>query len=100
MTREESIKIIKSIKRFIYQPEWNAALNIAIEALQEPERKWILVSERLPECEGIYLITSKVFDKAEVQYVFYQKNIEMFICNGTAIAWQPLPEPYKAGEQE
>ena len=31
------------------------ALEMGVEALQEPERKWIPVSERLPEEEGKYL---------------------------------------------
>lgn len=57
MTREEAIKIIKSIKRFIYQPEWNAALNIAIVALREPEHKcgrWIKYGYKwkCSECDG------------------------------------------------
>lgn len=56
---------------------------------------WIPCSERFPENEGMYLITSKVLDKTEIQYVFYQPNIGMFICNGTPLAWMPLPEPYR-----
>lgn len=55
---------------------------------------WIPCNERLPEEEGMYLITSKVFGKTEVQYVFFQKNIDLFICNGIPTAWKPLPEPY------
>lgn len=60
--------------------------------------EWISVKDRLPENEGMYLITSKVLDRTEVQYAFYQKNIGMFICNGKAIAWMPLPEPYKGDD--
>lgn len=55
---------------------------------------WIPCKERLPEEEGMYLITSKVLDKTEVQYVFFQKNMDLFICNGIPTAWKPLPEPY------
>lgn len=55
---------------------------------------WIPCKERLPEDDGMYLITSKVLDKTEVQYVFFQKNMDLFICNGIPTAWQPLPEPY------
>lgn len=54
---------------------------------------WIACKERLPEDEGMYLITAKVLEKIEIQYVFFQKNMDLFICNGIAIAWQPLPEP-------
>lgn len=56
--------------------------------------RWIACKERLPEDEGMYLITAKVLEKIEIQYVFFQKNMDLFICNGIAIAWKPLPEPY------
>ena len=60
--------------------------------------RWIPCSERLPEEEGMYLITSNLFGSLEVQYVFYSENVQMFVCNGTPVAWMPLPEPYKAGD--
>lgn len=59
---------------------------------------WIPCSERLPKEEGMYLITSNLFGSLEVQYVFYSENVQMFVCNGTPVAWMPLPEPYKAGD--
>lgn len=62
---------------------------------QSPIGEWIPCSERLPDSEGMYLITSKVLKKEEVQYSWFQKDVKMFICNGIAIAWMPLPEPYK-----
>ena len=37
MTREEAIENIKFLKQFVVGREWNEALNMAIEALQEPE---------------------------------------------------------------
>lgn len=58
--------------------------------------RWIPVSERLPEEEGDYLI----------QPYRYQITIDHFVngkfCfyNGDVTAWQPLPEPYKKGDQE
>lgn len=39
MTREEAIKSIELLNQFVVGREWNIALNMAIEALQEPERK-------------------------------------------------------------
>lgn len=63
-------------------------------------KQWIPVSERLPESEGIYLITTKIIDKKEVVYAFYSKDLRGFVCNGNAIAWQPLPEPYQGGREE
>lgn len=137
MTREEAIENIKSLKQFVVGREWNAALNIAIEALQEPERKWIPVSERLPECENkygwvscivsvirshyptsTYDICDSPYDENIVMHANYhvsQKiwhlesdeqlnalmDIEDAPLNGDyVIAWQQLPEPYKAGEKE
>lgn len=60
--------------------------------------RWIPCSERLPKEEGMYLITSNLFGSLEVQYVFYSENVQMFVCNGTPVAWMPLPSPYKAGD--
>lgn len=56
---------------------------------------WIPVSERLPESEGVYLVTTKIINKKEVVYAFYSQYLRGFVCNGNAIAWQPLPEPYQ-----
>ena len=60
--------------------------------------RWIPCIERLPKEEGMYLITSNLFGSLEVQYVFYSENVQMFVCNGTPVAWMPLPSPYKAGD--
>lgn len=72
----------------------------AIRAFEQMETvdRWIPCSERLPKQEGMYLITSNLFGSLEVQYVFYSENVQMFVCNGTPVAWMPLPEPYKAGD--
>lgn len=68
----------------------------AINAAEEQPKigGWIPCSERLPETDGMYLITAKVLQKIEVQYVWFQKNEKIFVCNGIATAWQPLPEAY------
>lgn len=65
---------------------------------KQPTVGWIPCSERLPKEEGMYLITSNLFGSLEVQYVFYSENVQMFVCNGTSVAWMPLPSPYKAGD--
>ena len=64
-----------------------------------PQTGWIPVSERLPKEDCMCLITAKVFDKLEIQYVFYQKELDLFICNGKPMAWQPLPPAYKEREE-
>lgn len=67
-----------------------------VREAEETER-WIPVSERLPEELTTVLITDKDGD------VFLATFIE--VINGCAewttdgiIAWMPLPEPYKEGE--
>ena len=74
--------------------------------------EWIPCSERLPEEDGQYLITVKykhVNDSYEDIYAehgeWYDGRWDMF-CFGHCgkvediIAWMPLPEPYKEGEQD
>ena len=59
------------------------------------EHGWIPVSERLPEEQGLYLVTVKVGDKycvsTDIYNSLYKKGFKML----NAIAWMPLPEPYK-----
>ena len=75
------------------------ALNMAIEALQEPERKWIPVSERLPkEYETVIGVTDLNYYCIAVyckQYGFRSMDVGV---ESDIIAWQPLPEPYKGGK--
>ena len=59
----------------------------------EPEQRWILVTERLPNKDGLYLVTTS---KGQVQvHVFsHNGNSEEYWmrCNK---AWMPMPEPYE-----
>ena len=78
---------------------------------KEPERKWIPVSERLPEngCGVLVTVNGKhnniIFVNA-LEIAEY-RNTEGWIIEGyldwldpNVIAWQPLPEPYKESEEE
>lgn len=38
MTREEAIVILRMVKAYVLPPEYKEALNMAIEALSQPER--------------------------------------------------------------
>ena len=74
--------------------------------------EWIPVSERLPEEDGQYLITVKykhVNDSYDDVYAehgeWYDGRWDMFYfahCGEVEdiIAWQPLPEPYKAESED
>ena len=81
----------------------------------QPEQRWIPVTERLPENDNEVLITvwDAEDDYVEVYKGFYQGH-EWWTqwCHGCSkikdepcgenivIAWMPLPEPYKGGEQD
>lgn len=53
------------------------------------QARWIPVSERLPEEEGLYLVYTE-----EQPFVCSFEDGEFFIDE--VLAWMPLPEPYKA----
>ena len=70
--------------------------------------KWIPVSERLPEVNGVYCITRKINDGERIYYIpdsAYWDGISTWHDDTSVnhsrpyltnvIAWQPLPEAYK-----
>lgn len=131
MTREEAAEIIKIERECVERNTSNecdrdcincdllradeeifSAYDMAIEALQEPERKWIPVSERLPkDCEEDWVlvqIKEKDCGFLWIPRVGEERNGKWWLADDEkpledmfeVVAWQPLPEPYKAGEQE
>lgn len=107
MTKEEAREILKSVKEkgFRYTMyklgQFNAALDMAIKALtyRDDFCGWIPVSERLPEDGTWNLFT----DGKNVSVERYKSDaIDHFNPNGRwfsleeAVAWMPIPEPYKA----
>lgn len=78
------------------QPKLDADINVG--------SKWIPCSERLPNEDERVLIATKTTDR--IYFGTYTKRYgfsmrEGFICDdgfmwlSTAIAWMPLPQPYK-----
>lgn len=71
------------------------------ELIAQPERtgRWIPCSERMPDKGGYYLWSAK---GGEVKKDFYWEGhwdkAEKY--GYEVIAWMPLPEPYKGGEQD
>lgn len=83
---------------------------LAIEALKE--QKWIPVSERLPDIDinnpdqSVLISCWSRADNYFVQEALVCRDsygeiyFDSLYCKEKVLAWQPLPEPYKAGEQE
>ena len=111
MTREEAIKILKSIRVYECYPksaseETKEAIDMAIEALSA-YAEWIPCSERLPN-DNEYVIVSVLDDHGDTPWKY---TTVAWLCNGvwisdndilcgTAVAWMPLPKPYKGGDTE
>lgn len=100
MKREEAIAFFKDMNECTYGNL--EAVEMAIKALkQEPQTRWISVSDRLPEKGGDYLVTIKWKGSysgdvyTETNMAVYKEKEKEWDCAGI-VAWMPLPEPYKA----
>ena len=70
----------------------------------QPEPKWILCSERLPEESGRYLISVLDGVGRRTTVAPYQPRYKAWTMTGRmaywkVIAWLPLPEPYRGEEK-
>lgn len=68
----------------------------------ESEQKWISCNERLPESDGRYLVTYERYNEYRVtvdEYRKKQKGNYGFLFVKYVIAWMPLPEPYRSGNE-
>ena len=67
-----------------------------------PTQRWISVSEGLPEESGVYIVSYedsvRLLEWFNGKWFFYPSNPTREET-GTIIAWQPLPEPYKANKE-
>ena len=72
----------------------------------QPEQRWIPWSSgKLPEESGTYTVTAYDGVTKRVTYAKYQKRLKRWELTGAraywrVLAWMPLPEPYKGGEQD
>lgn len=126
MTLEEAIDILDDNFTVINthghykDKEVEQARQMAIKALEQ-EPRWIPVSEKLPEEDGGYLLFGKIYEDEE-NYIFigeydscgeqfgiWQEQFDRrtlgclgseFFEYSSVIAWQPLPQPYRAESEE
>lgn len=111
LTNKESIKWLQSLKSEIgkqsNQNLWHyeEALDMIIKALQEDE--WIPVSDRLPKARESVILSTKEWTgegcywettKHHVIWKGYRWNATYW--DDEVVAWMPLPEPYKGGDDE
>lgn len=118
MTREErelSIEYLEKIKEDYIEgnayerhplPEYYAIEN-AIKALEQ-EPRWIPVTERLPD-EGYSVLVMRITDEnyKYMRVATYQGDCWMDDTDKfnkpnphKVIAWMPLPQPYKGGQED
>ena len=69
---------------------------------ESPHGEWIPCSERLPDKDGVYLVTDEEGYVYEYDYSdFSTHNEKWTYCGKEIIAWRLLPDPYKKeGESE
>ena len=88
-------------------PRFNRVIAEAIKEAKEntqPEQRWILVSERLPEESGWHICTCHDGVSERVTFLKWLKRLKQWEKTGTrsywkVIAWMPLPEAYKSNNE-
>ena len=119
MTKKEAVSLLEGeIIRCRMAPkingcpmteEWQRTIEvcqIAIDAIREQEqRRWIPVTERLPEKDGSFMCTYKFNSNSEMQFVgdiyyFASDKYQHWQLERSGVIvthWMPLPEPQKEG---
>lgn len=87
----DSKKLIEAINTGSYEINLSAVMALGAVVTQSASR-WIPCSERLPTTPGRYLVTQKRPYGQYVMTAYFDRN-EFW---DEAVAWMPLPEPYKA----
>ena len=94
---ENEALLCLAIRKLLYLHD-NQKENL-VYLTEKMNHRWILVSERLPEDDGMYIAC---FDDDFITAVMYitdrqgAQDWELWADSGEVVAWMPLPEPYKA----
>ena len=74
----------------------------AVEIADRPQ-EWISCSEKLPEEEGMFLVTATdyIFDTTAIVVgtCYFNPNYK-FISAKEILAWMPLPNPWKGADDD
>lgn len=73
--------------------DFDEILSLAIKGLESST--WIPVTERLPEKEGLYLVSVKNEHNRRYSKTCWYSDKNWF-ARQDVVAWMPLPQPYKA----
>lgn len=98
----------------LYEKVASVFKGIVTKHMDEVENdNWIPVSERLPE-EGKEVLAQFVVRVRNMNNQVYEKTVYIYplhyekgtlksfavVPNGKVVAWKPLPEPYKGGDEK
>lgn len=95
INRKSALKALRPIMR---KSDYFYEMLKAIQDIPpaEPEQRWIPCSERLPEEDACYLVTTSGTNNDIIDIAYYTEGI--WHKASRIKAWMPLPEPYKEGE--
>lgn len=80
-------------------------LGMAISALSENREGWIPIEEKEPDSVKVVFLSLRSLEVVKGwrskmifhgEQCYYDCNAEDYITKNNVLAWQPLPEPYKA----
>lgn len=68
-------------------------LEVMVKMIKDiPEEDgWIPCSERLPDKQGCYLVTTDIFPGGDIAIFYYDENQDW----SDVLAWRLLPDPWK-----
>ena len=113
ISRQAAIEALSMCQTYLfhtYNPDEKISLESAVYELEQlpsaqPEQLWIPCSERLPEMGSTVLMQNTGGWMFVATYAVTPKRKYWAVLGhdyalDEAIAWMPLPEPYKGGEKD